>query len=103
MKKALAVIFSTALILAVTTSCIGNTGNLTEGLTNASNTFNYVLTYEAGQYHLHEVKKWKDGESDALGVTTKCCNNQFWTSYNAAVLYTNKPVDLPDDVIICGD
>lgn len=83
--------------------CIGNSGNLTEGLTNATNTFNYILTCEAGEYHLHEVEKWKDGDSsDALGVTTKCCGNQFWTSYNAAVLYTNKPDYLPEDVIICN-
>jgi hypothetical protein len=81
--------------------CTGNSGNLTEGLTNATNTFNYVLTEEAGEYHLHEVKKWKDSTSDALGISTKCCDNQFWTSYNSAIIYTNYPTDLPDHVIIC--
>ncbi len=61
-----------------------------------------LTPYEAGEYHLHEVNKWKDGGSDALGVTTKCCGNQFWTSFNEAVLYTNKPEYLPENVIICG-
>lgn len=69
---------------------------------NKTNTFNYILTYEAGEYHLHEVNKWKDGDPNALGVTTKCCENQFWTSFYEAVLYTNKPAYLPENVIICG-
>lgn len=88
----------------ILTSCMGNTGNITEGMTNATNTFNYVLTNEAGVYHLHEVNRWKDSESsDALGITTKCCNNQFWTSYNTSVLYTNKPEYLPEGVIVCKE
>ena len=82
--------------------CMGNSGNLTEGLTNATNTFNYVLTHEAGVFHLHKVDKWKDSNSDALGISTTCCNNQFWTSYNSAILYTTKPTYLPENVTICG-
>lgn len=102
MKKIFKLIIAILLILLLLTGCLGNTGNLTEGFTNKTNTFNYILTYEAGEYHLHEVLKWKDSSSDALGVTTKCCHNQFWTSYNTAILYTNLPTYLPDDVIICG-
>jgi len=83
--------------------CFGNSGNLTEGMTNATNTFNYALTYEAGEYHLHSVRKWKDSDSsDAFGIATLCCENQFWTSYNVGVLYTNRPTYLPDGVIICS-
>ena len=100
MKKYIALLMA-LLCVSSLTGCMGNSGNLTEGFTNATNTFNYVLTYEAGEYHLHEVNKWKDGESDALGITTKCCNNQFWTSYNTAILYTDKPAYLPENVIIC--
>lgn len=77
MKK---IIFALFLCLIATTfvGCIGNSGNLTEGFTSETNTFNYILTFEAGEYHLHEVNRWKDSSSDALGITTKCCNNQFW-------------------------
>jgi hypothetical protein len=88
-------------LIFITVGCTGNSGNLTEGFTNATNTFNYILTEEAGVFHLHEVNRWKDATSDALGITTKCCNNQFWTSYNSAIMYTNFPADLPDYVIIC--
>lgn len=101
MKKCIAIVAALLCVLSLA-GCMGNSGNLTEGLTNETNTFNYILTYEAGKYHLHEVNKWKDGDSDALGVTTKCCENQFWTSYNEAVLYTNKPEYLPENVIVCG-
>lgn len=100
MKKIITILLL-CFIMAGLTGCMGNSGNLTEGMTNATNTFHYVLTVEVGEYHLHEVDRWKDGTSDALGITTKCCNNQFWTSYNTAVLYTNKPKYLPNDVIIC--
>lgn len=100
MKKII-IILSLFCILISLTGCMGNSGNLTEGMTNATNTFNYVLTLEAGGYHLHEVSRWKDSDSDALGITTKCCNNQFWTSYNTAALYTNKPEYIPEHVIIC--
>lgn len=105
MRKKLKKILVVVLFLIVIGGIIGcgNSGNFTEGLTSGSNTFNYVLTNEAGKYLLHEVAKWKDSsDSDALGVTTKCCHNQFWTSYNAAVLYTNKPTYLPDYVTICN-
>lgn len=100
MKKVVIGLLLVCLLLTLV-GCMGNSGNLTEGLTNSTNTFNYVLTCEAGEYHLHEVKRWKDSGSDALGVTTKCCENQFWTSYNSSVLYTNMPAYLPDNVIIC--
>lgn len=82
--------------------CMGNSGNLSDGFTTESNTFNYILTNEAGTYCLHEIDKWKDSSSDALGVTTKCCGNQFWTSYNVAIMYTEKPEYLPENIIVCG-
>lgn len=100
MKKILIILLFCGIMISFT-GCMGNSGNLSDGFTNATNTFNYVLTYESGEYRLHEISKWKDSNSDALGVTTKCCNNQFWTSYNTAVLYTNKPEYIPEYVIIC--
>jgi hypothetical protein len=102
MKKTTKIILAVCLMLGLS-ACMGNSGNLTEGMTDATNTFNYVLVEEAGEYRLHKVRKWKDGNSDALGITTECCNNQFWTSYNRAILYTNKPTYLPDYVIICDE
>lgn len=101
MKKTIRFAIALAMVLALT-GCMGNSGNLTEGFTNESNTFNYILTLEAGAYHLHEIEKWKDSESDALGIATRCCNNQFWTSYNTAVMYTNLPTYLPEHVIYCA-
>ena len=99
MKK-LVLVF--VLVMVFLVSGCGNSGNLTEGLNTASNTFNYILTQEAGEYRLHHIRRWKDSESDALGVNTLCCDNQFWTSYNSAILYTDMPAYLPDTVIICG-
>jgi len=80
--------------------CFGN-ASITDGLTNDSNTFHYALTHESGEYRLHEISKWSDSSSDALGITTKCCNNRIWTSYNSSILYKEKPVYLSEDVIIC--
>lgn len=102
MKKLINVFLVLSLIVGLTGCNVGN-ADMSEGLTNESNTFNYILTLEAGEYHFHEVYKWKDSESDALGVTTKCCGNQFWTSYNVSVLYTNMPEYLPENVIICAE
>jgi len=101
MKKIIVLLLVCCIAIGLT-GCMGNSGNLTEGMTNATNTFNYVLTFEAGEYHFHQVDRWKDSSSDALGITTKCCNNQLWTSYNSAILYTNKPTYLPENVIICN-
>ena len=102
MKKIIVLLLILSLSITLC-GCLGNSGNLTEGATNATNTFNFALTYEAGEYHLHNVRKWKDSaSSDAFGITTLCCDNQFWTSYNVAVLYTDKPTYLPDSVIICS-
>lgn len=96
-------LFSICIILGLT-GCNGNSGNITDGLTNSTNTFNYILTLEAGEYHLHEIAKWMDSESsDALGVSTKCCENQFWTSYNTAMIYRNKPIYLSKNIIVCGE
>jgi hypothetical protein len=106
MKKLIAIFIGLVLVVSLAygiSGCMGNSGNLTEGWTDTTNTFNYVLTSEAGEHRLHKVKKWKDGDSDALGITTECCDNQFWTSYNAAILYTDKPTYLPDRVIVCGE
>ena len=100
MKKLIILALLVISLLALP-GCMGNSGNLTEGLTNSSNTFNYALTCEAGEYRLHEIKKWKDSDSDALGITTKCCSNQFWTSYNVAIMYTDRPDYLPGSVTIC--
>jgi len=81
--------------------CFGN-ASITDGLTNDSNTFHYALTHEGGEYRLHEISKWADSSSDALGITTKCCNNRMWTSYNSSVLYKEKPAYLSEeDAIIC--
>lgn len=101
MKKIISLMLVLSIMVGLS-ACMGNSGNLTEGMTNATNTFHYVLVVEAGQYYLHEVNRWKDSESDALGITTKCCNNQFWTSYNSAIMYTNKPAYLASNVIICN-
>lgn len=89
------------LILLSTSACTGNQ-NIWDGFTNESNSFNYILTQEAGEYHLHEIESWVDSSSDAVGTLVKCCHNRFWTSYNNAVLYKEFPKYLPNTVHICG-
>lgn len=103
MKKIIVLILLLIITITTLTGCMGNSGNLTEGLTNGTNTFWYIVTYEAGEYHLHEIRKWKDGGSDALGISTACCSNQFWTSYNVAVMYEHFPKHMSENVIVCDN
>lgn len=101
MRKKISIIIALALAISLLAGC-GNR-ELSDGLTNQSNEYNYILTLEAGEYHLHSITKWSDSDSDALGATTSCCGNRLWASYNTAILYQNSPKYMPDYVIICGD
>ena len=76
-----------------------------DGLTPGSNTFQYVLVKEGDEYYLHKIESWADSESDAFGITTSCCHNRIWTSFNAAVLYKEFPEYLKDvaNMHICGE
>ena len=100
MKKIILIIMGIALMLALC-ACVGNQ-SVWDGLTDDSNTFHYILTCEGGEYHLHELARWIDSSSDAVGAVTKCCNNRIWTSYNNAILYKELPEYLPEGVHICG-
>ena len=89
MKKFLCVLISIVTIIVSAIALCG-CSNKTDSL-GADCT--YALTYECGDYVLHEVSNWGYDEG-VVSVELKCCDMVIVTSTENVILYQKEPNNL---------
>ena len=75
----------------IITTTVGLTGCTNKGVFNFTSKTDYAVIKEGDSFVLHEVKSWVNESNDMVTITTECCNNQIWTTFDSSVLYKEKP------------